>query len=603
MQTIRRRYYQSEALDASRQHFDAGVRRQLLEMTTGSGKTRGVLQFLPQTYADVLEGGQMVMIFHQRDLVLETAKIFRDAYPDRWIGVEMGEEYHATGLEDFLFLSAKSVGTLTNKRRSKVDAREVRIVVTDEGHHVIPGSTWDRMLNHVGVGSEGFTGHGAELSLFLTATPNRHDGRGLYPVVDEIVYRYPYVRGVRDGYLVDGVPYELSALIDSDEGDVMKMARVVYSHGEGHQTLAYFRRVRESQLFVETINRMGFARAAHIDGSTDDFERDEALIAYREGHISVLSNVGVFLEGTDLPTVDLILDAAPTKSHSKALQKFGRGVRPHGDARVDDFPHQHQAEERRAAIHASPKPHLMYVAAFDPTVHPLTVISSLTGHEIKTGINGKKIITEIKEKLDEVLEARPEQPILTDDFRNLEIVLKQRDFWNRNVYNEKAHALSKNAWVFQDGIARLYLPENPFTTLKTRKKLPVIVSIEKQGEAWRKRIIEVGGYNDHLKIPVGARVSEEGIVRDPAREIRAVDQSLEKHTQIVRRIRRGAGGPMRAEQIRYMKRNQIAYTPKTTEGTADLLIAQHRTEEKVRAIEEKAAAKARKKNPPQLSLL
>src|SRR5690606_30038787 len=102
---------------------------------------------------------------------------------------------------------------------------------------------------------------------------------------------------------------------------------------------------------------------------------------FRAGEIDLLSNWGVFREGTDVPGITMIVDNAPTDSQPIHAQKIGRGSRPHPDARVDDYQGRDQAAIRRQRIRESPKPFLVYVATFDPTETPLSVPVTLLGRD------------------------------------------------------------------------------------------------------------------------------------------------------------------------------------------------------------------------------
>ena len=57
--------------------------------------------------------------------------------------------------------------------------------------------------------------------------------------------------------------------------------------------------------------------------------RSERLDSFRNGDFPVLVNCGVFTEGTDIPNIDCILLARPTKSRNLLVQMIGRGMRLH----------------------------------------------------------------------------------------------------------------------------------------------------------------------------------------------------------------------------------------------------------------------------------
>ncbi|KAL8837276.1 MAG: hypothetical protein Q9176_005810 [Flavoplaca citrina] len=69
--------------------------------------------------------------------------------------------------------------------------------------------------------------------------------------------------------------------------------------------------------------------ARFITGSTSKQVRGERLEAFRKQQFRVLLNCGVFTEGTDIPNIDCVLLARPTRSRNLLVQMIGRGMRIH----------------------------------------------------------------------------------------------------------------------------------------------------------------------------------------------------------------------------------------------------------------------------------
>ena len=69
--------------------------------------------------------------------------------------------------------------------------------------------------------------------------------------------------------------------------------------------------------------------ARSITGDTAKVKRSERLDAFRNGEYPVLLNCGVFTEGTDIPNIDCVLLARPTRSRNLLVQMIGRGMRLH----------------------------------------------------------------------------------------------------------------------------------------------------------------------------------------------------------------------------------------------------------------------------------
>lgn len=71
--------------------------------------------------------------------------------------------------------------------------------------------------------------------------------------------------------------------------------------------------------------------ARFITGDTSKHVRAGRLDDFRNRKFPVLLNCGVFTEGTDIPNIDCVLLARPTKSRNLLVQMIGRGMRLHPD--------------------------------------------------------------------------------------------------------------------------------------------------------------------------------------------------------------------------------------------------------------------------------
>src|ERR1700760_984552 len=67
--------------------------------------------------------------------------------------------------------------------------------------------------------------------------------------------------------------------------------------------------------------------ARFVTGATPNQVRANTIDAFKRGEFPVLLNCGVFTEGTDIPNIDCILLARPTKSRNLLVQMIGRGMR------------------------------------------------------------------------------------------------------------------------------------------------------------------------------------------------------------------------------------------------------------------------------------
>lgn len=67
--------------------------------------------------------------------------------------------------------------------------------------------------------------------------------------------------------------------------------------------------------------------AQFVTGATPRQVRSQRLDAFRNKEYPVLLNCGVFTEGTDIPNIDCVLLARPTRSRNLLVQMIGRGLR------------------------------------------------------------------------------------------------------------------------------------------------------------------------------------------------------------------------------------------------------------------------------------
>ena len=67
--------------------------------------------------------------------------------------------------------------------------------------------------------------------------------------------------------------------------------------------------------------------ARFVTGDTPKQIRSQRLDAFKNREYPVLLNCGVFTEGTDIPNIDCVLLARPTRSRNLLVQMIGRGLR------------------------------------------------------------------------------------------------------------------------------------------------------------------------------------------------------------------------------------------------------------------------------------
>lgn len=334
------RPYQTELVNGALSLWRAGRRRIAMVMATGGGKTPTAM-----TIADLsLSAGWPVLwIAHRTELIDQAIDKAEQVAPGRRIGRLQGstKQYRA----EIVVGSIQTASTRTTLALLKT--RRWGLIVIDETHHAT-ADTYLRVLRELGAYEDS-----GPLVLGVTATLDRADGRALGEVFEDVVdpqiglidlIRHP------DGpFLVPprGVRVKIA---DLDLGRVRRVAgdfnsgalgaamsaamapqRIVDAwteHAKGCPTIAFLPTVALSIEQAQAFNDAGIP-AVHLDGATPAAERSAALDAYRRGDVVVLCNVGLFTEGTDLPSTSCVILGRPTSSTVLYQQMVGRGLRLH----------------------------------------------------------------------------------------------------------------------------------------------------------------------------------------------------------------------------------------------------------------------------------
>ena len=183
------------------------------------------------------------------------------------------------------------------------------------------------------------------LKILLTATPVRRDGQGLDEFAQAMV-QGPTMRELIDmGNLSDYKAYAPTQLSMQDVGIAMgdfkkkESAELVDKPTITGSAINEFKKlcpqgraiifaitIEHSEHVAKQFNQAGI-KAAHVDGNTDKKIRKQAIDDLRSGKLQVISNVGLFAEGLDIPALDALIMLRPTTSLGMYLQMVGRALR------------------------------------------------------------------------------------------------------------------------------------------------------------------------------------------------------------------------------------------------------------------------------------
>lgn len=295
----------------------------LVQAPTGAGKTALAAYMIGSASS---RGRRSWFICHRAELVEQTAITFEK------VGIQYGTIAAGFPLYPMSPVQICSIDTLKNRlgRYQPPD-----LIVWDEAHHAAAAG-WKKVkeffpkAKHVG----------------LSATPERLDGKGLNELFTAMV-KGPAVHWlIEQGFLaqyrafappgpdMSGVHSRMGDFVRGENEAAMNKPTITGSaiehylrHARGKSSVVFCVSIRHSQAVAAEFRAAGIV-AVHLDGTMDKGERKRIIAAFRRGEIQVLTNVDLFGEGFDLPTLEVSILLRPTQSLSLYLQQVGRALRP-----------------------------------------------------------------------------------------------------------------------------------------------------------------------------------------------------------------------------------------------------------------------------------
>ena len=289
----------------------------------------------------------------------QAARQCERAYPDKTVEIEMGSQ-HATGAADITVASIQSLKSMG--RLDKYNPKRFKLVLIDEAHHIVaPG--YLEVLEHFGLYKpQGINVTSADevvaepMSIApdspalvgVSATFSRFDGMRLGTAIDHIVYHKDYVdmigekwlsdvkfttvkskadlRSVRASIKGDFQTGQLSKAVNTPETNAITVTSWLSEAECRKSTLIFCVDINHVKDLTSAFRQHGID-ARYITGMTKLKERAVLLDQFKNREFPLLLNCAVFTEGTDIPNIDCVVLARPTKSRNLLVQMIGRGMR------------------------------------------------------------------------------------------------------------------------------------------------------------------------------------------------------------------------------------------------------------------------------------
>tara|TARA_Y100001970_G_C14240673_1_gene864717 strand:+ start:1059 stop:3956 length:2898 start_codon:yes stop_codon:yes gene_type:complete len=344
---------QKDALEVINSKRDLGVKKGLVVMATGLGKT--ILSALDVAF---FKPNRLLFVAHREEILKQSLNSYKMFMPNKSYGFYQGSIKDADS--DFIFASIQTLGK--KSQLEKFDRKHFDYIVVDEFHHV-GARSYKNLVEYFN----------PKFFLGLTATPHRTDNVDILQFCgNNELYR-------KD--LIDGVKLELLSSFDYngisdkyvdytqitwrgkkfDEEDLtnnlntQKRAKYVFDNWsklKQTRTLAFCASIKHCDFMADYFSKQGIsAVSVH---SQSPVKRDVAIKQLSTNEIQILFSVDLFNEGVDIPAVDTIMMLRPTESKIIFIQQFGRGLRKakgKESVRIIDFIGNHKTFlEKPAAL-------------------------------------------------------------------------------------------------------------------------------------------------------------------------------------------------------------------------------------------------------------
>lgn len=328
--------YQEQARSLTHDAWTRGIKRALVVMPTGTGKT---CVFTVIADDVVAAGGRVLVLAHRESLIEQAVEKITAWRPNLRVDIEMADKrVHMDGLypPDVVVASVQSM--CKPSRLERFAPWDFSHVIIDEAHRA-RAQTYIDILEHFGPAKV----------LGVTATPDRGDGNALGSVFEECPFIYEIRDAIEQGYLV---PIKQKAVIvegldlskvknlggDLNEGDLDKLMRQdghlhkvaepIVELSAGRPTIVFCVTVEHAQELAKTINGYaGAGKAEALSGETEIEARRRSRARFRAGEFRFLVNCALYTEGFDEPMISCVAVARPTKSRGFYTQMIGRGTR------------------------------------------------------------------------------------------------------------------------------------------------------------------------------------------------------------------------------------------------------------------------------------
>jgi len=314
------RPYQEKAVADIRDAFSQGVRRPLLVMPCGAGKTQ-VFSYIAKGVAS--NGKRVLILAHRRELLQQISRSLGN-----WSVKHSIIDSESPGIPRTNVV----VGSVFTVHRRLKWMPSYDLIIQDEAHHCSGTNTFSQVLQN----------YPTTRQLGVTATAARSSGEPLGDSFDDIVRGPGVAELTAMGHLcplevyapaipdLSGVHRRAGDYAVGELDDAMNKPTVTgdavdhyrrYAHGK--LAVVFCVSIAHSEKVAAAFRAAGY-RSAHVDGKMETYRRDRILKEFSERQIDVLTSCSLITEGWDCPIAEVGIMLRPTQSMPLFIQMAGR---------------------------------------------------------------------------------------------------------------------------------------------------------------------------------------------------------------------------------------------------------------------------------------
>jgi len=362
--------YQFGVYSESMQSLSQPKARMVIQMPTGSGKTRTAMEIVSNILnskgdsEEVIPDINVVWLAHTRELCEQGLQCFKQVWPHhakKKVRIHRCWGKHplsipVSGSSNIFFAGFDKLNAALKKNEYCLESirTDCRLIVVDEAHKTEAPTYKNAILSLLGndtavVGLTATPGRTYKeetesLANFyfgrLIELPDTHgDGviamlrnRGVLSKADyraimteiDVPLTNADKKYMEEKFKIP--PKIIKMLANEDQRNLEILQRLRAEVKEGRRVLLFGCSVEHSRFLNSCLLYLGL-NTGHVDGSTNLARRTMLIDGFRNGNLDVLCNYGVLTTGFDAPKTNTIMITRPTISPVLYSQMIGRGLR------------------------------------------------------------------------------------------------------------------------------------------------------------------------------------------------------------------------------------------------------------------------------------